>query len=240
MFAGVRGFLNLFSWWYLLVPTFGVALVYVALMYVKDARSVHPAVAGFLGLLRCLVYTILAAVFLLPGCQTFDMTEYHAKVLFLFDVSGSMVETVDDLPEIGQDPATLPKRQDKVIRFLAEGQKDAKPFSSLALAKTPIAAYRFGSMLDESEVQSWKDDSAHHRCLSMPGSSRARTISSARATCRRTKKRNRSPNTMTWSKALLAGTNIGGAALQLAKLEGNSYLQAVMHRLRRPKQPRQR
>src|SRR6476660_6278436 len=80
----------------------GFALVYVALMYRKDARSVHPAVAGFLGFLRCVVYTILAAVFLLPGCQTFDMTEYHGKVLFLFDVSGSMVKTVDDLPEIGQ------------------------------------------------------------------------------------------------------------------------------------------
>ena len=88
--AGLRGFLGLFSWWYLLAPTLATALFYVAMMYFKDARSVHPAIAGFLGLLRCLVYTILAAVFLLPGCQTFDMTEYHAKVLFLFDVSGSM------------------------------------------------------------------------------------------------------------------------------------------------------
>src|SRR5437867_1792398 len=124
VFAGVRGFLNLFSWWYLLMPTFVIALFYVAMMYFKDARSVHPAVAGFLGFLRCLVYTILAAVFLLPGCQTFDMTEYHGKVLFLFDVSGSMVETRDDLPDIGQNPSTLPTRQDKVIRFLAEGNKD--------------------------------------------------------------------------------------------------------------------
>src|SRR5438132_12239127 len=55
VFAGARGFLNLFSWWYLLIPTFAIALVYVALMYVKDARSVHPATAGFLGFLRCLV-----------------------------------------------------------------------------------------------------------------------------------------------------------------------------------------
>src|SRR4051794_3948533 len=102
--AGYRLFLALFSWYYLLVPVLGVALTYVALMYRKDSQSIHPAIAAFLGLLRCLVYSILATVFLLPGCQTFDRTEFHSKVLFLFDVSGSMVTTVDDLPEVGQDP----------------------------------------------------------------------------------------------------------------------------------------
>src|SRR5262249_6851477 len=76
--AGLRLLLSLFSWWYLLVPTIAVALFYVAMMYLKDSRSVHPLVAGFLGLLRCLAYTILAVVFLLPGCQEFDVTEYHA------------------------------------------------------------------------------------------------------------------------------------------------------------------
>src|SRR5687768_7550890 len=43
--AGYHLFLELFSWYYLLVPTFGVALLYVVLMYRKDARSVHPAIA---------------------------------------------------------------------------------------------------------------------------------------------------------------------------------------------------
>jgi len=226
VFAGEHGFLNLFSWWYLLVPTFGVALLYVALMYLKDARSVHPAVAGFLGLLRCLVYTILAAVFLLPGCQTFDMTEYHGKVLFLFDVSGSMVKTVDDLPEIGQDPATLPKRQDKVIRFLAAGQKDAKPFLSLALAKTPIAAYRFGSMLDESDVQLWKDEAPTVDSLNAwlkPSKDNFKHV----ADLPPDEKEKQKSKYQDLVESLSAGTNIGGAALQLAKLEGNSYLQAV-------------
>lgn len=226
--TGLRLMLALFSWWYLLVPTLAIALFYVAMMYLKDSRSVHPAVAGFLGFLRCLVYAILAVVFLLPGCQTFDMTEYNAKTLFLFDVSGSVVATVDDAPEIGQDPATLPTRQDKVIRFLTEGNKGFKPFLEQTLAKTPIAAYRFGSMLDESEIQSWKEG----------------TVPSADALklwLKPDKKNFKAPEGMAQEEAdklrakyqdivegLLSGTNLGGSALQLAKLEGNGYLQSIV------------
>src|SRR5205085_12326200 len=98
-------------------------------------------------------------VFLLPGCQTFDKTEYRSKVLMLFDVSGSMVNTIDDLPEPGQDPAKLPTRQDKVIHFVTEGNKskETKPFADLVLAKSPATAFRFGTSLDESEILSWKE-----------------------------------------------------------------------------------
>lgn len=229
VFAGLRGFLNLFSWWYLLLPTLAVALFYVAMMYLKDSRSVHPAIAGFLGFLRCLVYAILAVVFLLPGCQTFDMTEYHAKTLFLFDVSGSMVSTIDDLPAVGQDPATLPTRQDKVARFLLEGNRGGKAFLEQALAKTPITAYRFGAMLDESVIPVWKN-AAEQPTADVLG-----------AWLKPNKKDFQAPETMPAEEAdklkakyydivdgLLSGTNLGGAALQLAKLEGNSYLQAIV------------
>src|SRR5205085_12222901 len=78
------------SWWIVLAPVLLVALVYVALMYIRDSKSVHPAMAAFLGILRSLVYVILAAVFLLPGCQTYDTTESHAKPLLPCDVSRSM------------------------------------------------------------------------------------------------------------------------------------------------------
>src|SRR5207249_3701085 len=44
------------GWWVVLVPMLAVALTYVGLMYLKDARSIHPAWASFLGLLRCAVY----------------------------------------------------------------------------------------------------------------------------------------------------------------------------------------
>src|SRR5438132_541492 len=83
-------------------------------------------------LLRRTVYAILAFVFLLPGCQTYETTETKSEVVFLFDVSGSM-NSVDDLPEVGQDPATLPTRQDKVIKLLS-GQA---AFMQKVLQKTP-------------------------------------------------------------------------------------------------------
>lgn len=227
--AGLRGFLGLFSWWYLLAPTLAVALFYVGMMYLKDSRSVHPAIAGFLGLLRCMVYTILAVIFLLPGCQTFDMTEYHAKTLFLFDVSGSMVSTVDDLPTVGQDPATLPTRQDKVARFFSEGNQNTRPFLETVLAKSPITAYRFGSYLDESEIQNFKNPTD------------APAVDAFRTWLKPNKSNLKIPEGMAAEEAdklkakyfdmvesLLSGTNIGGSALQLAKLEGNSYLQSVI------------
>src|SRR5207248_473332 len=96
----------------LLVPFLVVGLFYVGMMYYRDATSIHPGWASFLGLCRCLVYGILAAVFLLPGCQSYDRTETHSRVLVLVDVSGSMTNR-DDQPGPGQDITALPTRQDK-------------------------------------------------------------------------------------------------------------------------------
>src|SRR5260370_15511171 len=116
-------FRPMFSWMVVLVPVMGIALFYVGMMYLKDARSIHPLWAAFLGILRCGVYTILALVFLLPGCQTFDTTVSYPKVLVLFDVSDSMT-TQDDTPSPGQDPAMLPTRQDKIIKLLTADTND--------------------------------------------------------------------------------------------------------------------
>src|SRR5260370_150086 len=152
-------FKDLFSWWVILVPFLAVGLVYVALMYYRDAQTVHPLWATLLGLLRCAVYGILAAVFLLPGCQNYETTETHSKVLFIFDVSGSMVDVVDDLPRPGEDPARLLTRQGKVIQFLTEngaaGKPKQLPFLDRVLAKTPVTAYRFGTVVDDVDVQNF-------------------------------------------------------------------------------------
>src|SRR5262249_340229 len=110
-------FRPIFGWWVVLAPFLAVALVYVVLMYVRDAQTIHPAWAAFLGLLRCCVSGILAAVFLLPGCQTYQTTETRSKVLILFDVSDSMGQ-VDGRPEPGQDPRTLLSRRGLVAKFL--------------------------------------------------------------------------------------------------------------------------
>src|SRR4029077_6928849 len=99
------------------------------------AQTIAPGWAAFLGLLRCAVYTILAFVFLLSGCQRYDKSELPSKVIFLFGVSGSM-NAVDDFPEARQDPASLPTRQDKVIGLLTS----RAAFVQRVLQKSPITA----------------------------------------------------------------------------------------------------
>ena len=104
------------SWWVVIVPVLAIALFYVGMMYIRDAKTIHPIWAGFLGLLRCTVYAILAYVFVLPGRQFFETTEVPPKVLVLFDVSGSM-NWKDELASPGQVDARL-TRQEKVLQFL--------------------------------------------------------------------------------------------------------------------------
>ena len=84
-------------WWLMLGVVLGAAMVYVCLMYVKDARGIGWPWAAVLGLLRTSVYAILATVFMLPANQTKLETRSEAKVLVVFDVSGSMA-TSDVLP----------------------------------------------------------------------------------------------------------------------------------------------
>jgi hypothetical protein len=226
-------FRPIFSWMVVLAPMLGIALFYVGMMYFKDARSIHPLWAAFLGMLRCGVYAILSVVFLLPGCQTFDESVSYPKILVLFDVSDSMT-TQDDVPDPGQDPATLPTRQDKIVKFLTASagadKQEEPPFVERVLQNTAVDMYRFGLMLDEKEVQR----------LSQGGAITADQL----AVWLKPNKANIKlvfPNDMTEDKKTLAkqdaedfidklvsGTNIGGAANAAAKLESNSYLQAIV------------
>jgi len=127
-----------------LIPLLGVALIYVVLMYLKDAQTIAPGWAAFLGLLRCAVYAILAFVFLLPGCQRYQTEESPSEVVFLFDVSGSM-SAVDDFPEVGQDPTGLPSRQDKVIKLLTSaGLRDPRAHPDKEGVRRVVSAQRHG------------------------------------------------------------------------------------------------
>lgn len=103
-------FKDLFGWWLILAPVLAVAFVYIVLMYKRDAQTIHPVLAAFLGLLRCCVYAILALVFLLPGWQYYNSYETPARILLLFDVSASMNHQ-DDLPQPGQNPNLRPTRR---------------------------------------------------------------------------------------------------------------------------------
>ncbi len=221
-------FLPTFSWWVVLVPVILVALAYVSLMYVKDAQTIHPLWAAFLGLLRCAVYAILAFVFLLPGCQNYDTTETHSKVVFLLDVSGSM-KTVDDLPQVGEDPAKLPSRQDKVLKFLTgKGAKDQGSFLDRLLSKTPVTAYRFGAVTDDSQVMRWQDGAAvsasQLRDWLLPDKKKI-VVPATMPAEEQAKYRTKMADLV---DDLLGGTNVGGAAQLVSKLEAASFLQAIV------------
>src|ERR1019366_9374400 len=227
-----------FSWMVILIPVMAVALFYVGLMYLRDARSVHPLWASFLGLLRCCVYVTLAIVFLLPGCQHFEKQEYESKAIVLFDVSGSMF-TKDDLPEIGQDPAPLPTRKDKIANFLLARQdekgREQTSFLDRVLQKPPVSMYRFGAILDDTDIvtlNTKKDpaiDDAPIRKWLMPSKN-----DFPRPNVEGLKEEDAKEKLAQHAKrldlieTLRSGTNIGGACLSAHKLENNSFLQAII------------
>jgi hypothetical protein len=134
--------------WYVILPlVLLVAFFYVGWMYVKDSRTVGPWWATLLGLLRSAVYVLLAGVFLLPAYQTWEQTEIRSKVLVVFDVSHSLTAVVDDVPGEGVSPASLPTRQDKVLRFLMD---EKVGFLAGLEKKNPVTVYRFASQKDEN------------------------------------------------------------------------------------------
>ncbi len=228
-------FKPLLSWLVVIGPLLTVALFYVGAMYLKDARSIHPLWASFLGVLRCLVYAILTVVFFLPSCQTFKDNVTESKVVILLDVSGSLL-TRDDTPDIDQDPAKLPTRQDKIIDFLARNSVDKRGVEQVAfinrvLEKSPVTLYRFGSVLDETAI--------HELSLARK---KTFTVEDWQKFLKPDAKDIVVPDTITKEEervahkikmqdlieSLQSGTNIGGSALQALKLENNSFIQAIL------------
>jgi hypothetical protein len=232
-------FREAFSWYVVLVPVVVIGLAYVALMYRQDAQTIHPLWAAFLGLLRCAVYCLLAFVFLLPGCQNYSTTETESKVLFLFDVSGSMVGVIDDVPKAGENPALLPTRQDKVIKFLTDtpasrgvnppGSVQPLIFLDRVLQKSPVTAYRFGTVPDEMHVQHLSADGKRlgkEDLAAWLKPDKGKIVLPAEVPdVDKAKLRARLGDLY---DDLLNGTNIGGSALQVMRLEAGSLIQAVV------------
>jgi hypothetical protein len=136
------------SWlWVLaLVVVLALGIAYVVAMYVKDSRSVHWAFAVFLGMLRCMVYGVLAMVFLLPSCQSWERAERRSRVVVVLDASESIALVSDDIPSANRPVEKLETRLDKILQFLDD---DSIAFLSRLSAKNPVVVYRFGSRLDE-------------------------------------------------------------------------------------------
>ena len=160
----------------------------------------------------------------------------------LFDVSGSMF-TVDDLPEVGQDPATLPSRQAKVLSLLTSNLSRAKqpqtPLMDRVLAKTPLTLYRFGGLLDESfvlnlkEPQTWKQDELYDWLR--PDKTKIAGVAD-KPEAEQQKERARLEDLY---DGLLSGTNIGGAAPADGQARKRRLPAGDRHRLGRPEQPGQ-
>jgi hypothetical protein len=238
---------GLFKWVVILIPTMAVALFYVGMMYIRDAKSVHFLWAFFLGLLRTTVYMILAVVFMLPGCQHSDRQEYQSKVVFLFDVSGSMHEK-DGKPSEGQDleKNPIPSRQDLIRKFLVGGDT---PFIDRVVKKTSVTAFRFGPGVDETEIKilplgkerplsddDWrmflrpdtKDEVALNRkAVELIESSKEYKDEDERRKALE-KQLALFTKRLDMVDTLLSGTNIGGSCLQAHKLENTSYIQAII------------
>lgn len=221
------------TWLIILVPVMGVALFYVGMMYINDSRSVHWLWAIFLGSLRICVYAILATVFLLPGCQHFEKQEYESKVIFLFDVSGSMFE-LDELPEKGKVART---RQDRIHAFLTEAKgEEGKTFMDRIVAKSPVLAGRFGPALDEGDLitlharknpsltagewRKWLNPDK--KDIKPPDVDKIKDEAAKKDALLQYTKR------LEMVETLRLGTNIGGACLQMHKLENTSMVQAII------------
>jgi len=136
---------NTFKWYTFTVGIFTLGSLFVALMYIRDTRSVRWYWAVPLALLRMTVYAILCGVFLLPAMQTWEDTNKQSRVVILLDITPSVTSTTD---EIGTGPGRKPKtRMDLIIEFLTD-EKIA--FIKNLLDKNPVAVYAFGTRLDES------------------------------------------------------------------------------------------
>ena len=134
------------------------------------------------------------------------------------------MNAVDDFPAIGQDPARLPTRQDKVIDVLTA----KAAFVQKVLQKSPITAYRFGAVADEADViklnagDNWTAAQWAHWLK--PSRSNIK-IDPKLPEDEQQKERAKLSDLV---DSLVGGTNVGGAALQVAKAEAGNDIQAIV------------
>src|SRR5258708_4215260 len=76
-------------WFFILIPILVIGVGYVIWQYTRDGKSVGWPWATLLALLRCTVYAVLAAEFLLPALQSWHETKTQSRVLVLSAVSGT-------------------------------------------------------------------------------------------------------------------------------------------------------
>ena len=96
-----------------------------------------------------------AFFFMLPAVRDYKDSYSRSKVLVLFDVSGSMAGTIDDIPTDAVPLEKLLSRQDKVIQFLNDEKAN---FVKRLEEKNPVDVYRFARGLDPEYLHFSQED----------------------------------------------------------------------------------
>ncbi len=234
--------------WVWLIPLgllFFIAVVYVIVMYIRDSKSLHPALAVFLAGLRITVYVLLALAFLLPSWQSIDETTLRSKVLVVVDFTLSM-HNKDDLPSAQMPVESLPTRLDKVVDLFTRERLNAKTqkrtnFLQDLLEKNPVTFYRFGSQIDEQFVvfahdaqgqgRFWTAEEWSKREASSPGKSCGAPEWEAWLAPDLRKQEGDSEALAKLKqhyKNISESTNVGGSIQDVLKREGNNMLQGVV------------
>jgi hypothetical protein len=208
-------------WIFVLAMVLAAGFAYVAWMYKRDSQSVAWPWATFLAVLRCTVYAILAAVFLLPAIQTWEKVNSRSKVVLALDVSGSMGNK-DDVPTETMPAEKLPTRQDKVIQFLTDEQLG---FLSELQQKNPVYFYRFGTRADEAftvfdKDKSWSSSEWSGWLKPDPKEPMPEGLSDAEKV--QFQKR------LELHQQLVNGTKLGESLLDVAKRESNNMVQGLV------------
>ena len=92
---------------------------------------------------------------MLPAVRDYKDSFSRSKVLVLFDVSGSMAATIDDIPTDAVPLDKLLSRQDKVLQFLADEKVN---FLKRLEEKNPIDVFRFARGLDPEYLHFSQDN----------------------------------------------------------------------------------
>ena len=142
-------------WWFLTAAGLALGWLYVGWMYFRDSHGAGPLWASLLGLFRAVVFAVLAFFFMLPAVRDYKDSYSRSKVLVLFDVSGSMAGTIDDIPTDAVPLEKLLSRQDKVIQFLNDEKAN---FVKRLEEKNPVDVYRFARGLDPEYLHFAQDD----------------------------------------------------------------------------------
>jgi hypothetical protein len=231
---------SMFSWWLVLVPLLTIGVIYVCLMYGRDCHSISVPWAALLGLLRLSVYGLLTVCFLLPAIQNYETTVTEAKILVVFDISGSIDAT---------DGMSQKTRLEHIVDFLdrpyIKGQgTSAKTFIEHLQDVAPVTCYRFGG-IDDYEPADFKGGqkwlgSEWHTWLEMK-TDRKKETTDALALAAKLKggeqflsdkdqddAKKKTQLFEQHKKAIKDSTDIGGSIKKILERESGSRIQAVI------------